>query len=78
MGFDMNSFTSRGREVITGAAERAGEWGHTYVGSEHILLSMLRLSACAAAQILKKHGVTEQKSEEWLEYLVGRGTPCRT
>lgn len=78
MGYDMTSFTSRGREVITGAAECAGAWGHTYIGSEHLLLSMLRLSGCTAAHILRKHGVTPRKSDEWLEYLVGKGTPCRT
>ncbi len=78
MGFDMASFTSRGREVITGAAECAGAWGHTYVGSEHLLMAMVKLTGCTASQILRKHGVTARKSEEWLEYLVGRGTPCRT
>ncbi len=78
MSFDLASFTSKGREVITSAAECAGGWGHTYVGSEHLLLSMIKLTGCTAAQILKKHGVTLRKAEEWLEYLVGRGTPCRT
>lgn len=77
-GYDMASFTSKGREVIGMAAECAGAWGHTYVGSEHLLLAMARMSGCTGSQILKKHGVTLRKTEEWLEYVVGRGTPCRT
>ncbi len=76
-GYDMASFTSKGRELISLAAECAGTWGHTYVGSEHILLAMSKMSACTGGQVLKAHGVTVRKTEEWLEYIVGRGTPCR-
>ncbi len=76
-GYDMAAFTSKGREVISEAVECAGAWGHTYVGSEHLLLAMTRMSSCTAAQILKKHGITSRRCEEKLEYLVGRGTPCR-
>ncbi|MGN0634368.1 MAG: ATP-dependent Clp protease ATP-binding subunit [Oscillospiraceae bacterium] len=75
--YDMSAFTAKGKEVITLAAECAGAWGHTYVGSEHLLLSMTRMYGCTAAQILKKHGITLRKTEERLEYFVGRGTPCR-
>ena len=77
-GYDMTSFTSKGREVITAAAECAGAWGHTYIGSEHLLMALARTGGCTGAQVLKKHGVTLRKCEEWLEYIVGRGTPCRT
>ncbi len=76
-GYDMATFTSKGRELITLAAECAGSWGHTYVGSEHILLAMAELGSCTGGQVLKTHGVTRRKTEEWLEYIVGRGTPCR-
>lgn len=75
--FDMSAYTSKAREAVSLAAECAGAWGHTYVGSEHLLLALTRMSGCTAAQILKKHGVTLRKTEEKLEYLVGRGTPCR-
>ncbi len=76
-GYDMASFTSKGRELISLAAESAGSWGHTYVGSEHLLLAMAELGSCTGGQVLKTHGVTRSKTEEWLEYIVGRGTPCR-
>lgn len=75
--FDTSGFTSKAREVVDLAVECAGAWGHTYVGSEHLLLAATRMSGCTAAQILKKHGVTLRKTEERLEYIVGRGTPCR-
>lgn len=76
-GYDMKSFTGKGRELISLAAECAGTWGHTYVGSEHLLLAMARMGNCTGGQILRKHGVTMRRTEEWLEYIVGRGTPCR-
>ena len=76
-GFEMSGFTPKAREITQMAAECAGAWGHTYVGSEHLLLAMTRLSGCTASQILKKHGVTLKKTEDRLEYIIGRGTPCR-
>ena len=40
-GFEIDRFTKKGREIIRGAINCAGNWGHTYRGSEHILLSIL-------------------------------------
>ncbi len=74
---DMSRFTGKAQELVSNAAECAGSWGHTYVGSEHLLLSMVTIPGSTGAQLLKKHGVTLRKTEEWLEYTVGRGTPCR-
>ena len=74
---DMSRFTAKARELVAEAAECAGRWGHTYVGSEHLLLAMTAMAGSTGAQLLKKHGVTLRKTEEWLEYTVGRGTPCR-
>lgn len=75
--FDTSGFTPKAREAVELAIECAGAWGHTYVGSEHLLLAITRMNGCTAAQILKKHGVTLRKTEDRLEYTVGRGTPCR-
>ncbi|MBR1723955.1 MAG: ATP-dependent Clp protease ATP-binding subunit, partial [Ruminococcus sp.] len=74
---DMSRFTGKARELVSEAAVCAGNWGHTYVGSEHLLLAMTTMPGSTGAQLLKKHGVTLRKTEEWLEYTVGRGTPCR-
>ena len=76
-GYNISSFTPKGREVVSEAIECAGAWGHTYVGSEHLLLALSAVSGCVGSQILKKHGVTLKKIEERLECIVGRGTPCR-
>ena len=37
--FDSDSFTPRARELVKNAVTLAGSWGHTYIGTEHILLS---------------------------------------
>lgn len=75
--YDMSLFTSKAQMLIAEAAVCAGSWGHTYVGSEHLLIAMTAMPGSTGAQLLKKHGVTARKAEEWLEYTVGRGTPCR-
>ena len=74
---ELTFFTGRARTLLSEAAVCAGSWGHTYVGSEHLLMAMTTSPGSTGAQLLKRRGVTARKTEEWLEYTVGRGTPCR-
>lgn len=53
-----NKFTQRARRVLTLAMEQAQELGHSYIGSEHLLLGMLAERECTAARLLTRHGVT--------------------
>lgn len=76
-GFDIERFTRKGRELIRTAVTAAGKWGHTYIGTEHILLSCALCENTAAAAILLKHGVTAERIETEIERIIGRGTPCR-
>ena len=71
------SFTEKSREILKNAVSAAGKLGHTYVGSEHLLLSMLEESNSAAHTILVKNSVTRRGVEQKITTLVGRGTPCR-
>jgi ATP-dependent Clp protease ATP-binding subunit ClpA len=70
------AYTSKARETALAAVRTAGEWGHTYVGSEHLLLAIAKSGGSTAAAVLKRHGVTLRKTEETLRQTVGRGTPC--
>ena len=52
-----DKFTKKAAEMIDGAVDIASEMGHTYVGSEHILLAMTRDGTSQAAEILIDNGV---------------------
>lgn len=75
--FDNDSFTPRARELVKNAVTLAGSWGHTYIGTEHILLSAAYEEDSTACAVLLRHEVTAQRIEEQIEYIIGRGTPCR-
>lgn len=75
--FEIERFTKKARDIIRGAAVCAGKWGHTYIGSEHLLLAVLEEGASTASAVLMKHSVTVQGVEEQLLRMIGRGTPCR-
>ena len=76
-GPEIERFTPKSREVIKNAVLIAGKWGHTYIGTEHLLLSMAVSENTAACTILLKHGVTAEKIENEIDNIIGRGTPCR-
>lgn len=70
-----DKFTSKASEIIEGAVETASEMGHTYVGSEHILLAMTRDGTSVAAEILIDNGVSYDDLRRVIVDLVGLGTP---
>ena len=53
--FEIDRFTKKGRDIIRGAVVCAGKWGHTYIGSEHILLSIMEEGTSAAWGGFLKH-----------------------
>jgi len=70
-----SKFTKKSADIIEGAVEYASEMGHTYVGSEHILLSILGEDTSTAADILKNSGITFDSFKNSIIELVGQGTP---
>lgn len=75
-GFETERFTRKGREIIELAVTLAGRWGHTYVGTEHILLACAECDSSAAGTALFKYGVTSEKICTEIQHIIGRGTPC--
>lgn len=67
--------TERAREAITNAAEAALSLGHNYVGTEHLLMGLIREGEGVAGKILEANGITEEKVEEKIIALVGAGEP---
>lgn len=70
-------FTEKCCNILKGAVLTAGKLGHTYVGSEHLLLAMLEEGNSAGHTILIKNGINKRAVENKITTLIGKGTPCR-
>ncbi len=77
MKYNFNGFTAKANESLNKAIESAENLGHTYVGSEHLLLGLLRIDGGVAAVVLQKNGVTAEKIEELIKTQIGYGTPSK-
>ena len=53
------TYTEKAKRVLKEAQKASGQLGQNYVGTEHILIGLLREKSCAASQLL-----TERKAEE--------------
>lgn len=76
--FYQNRFTERAQQALTKAQEAAASFGHSYIGSEHLLLGLLREEGGPAAKALSACGVTDDALVKQIEELSGRGTPDST
>jgi ATP-dependent Clp protease ATP-binding subunit ClpC len=66
-------FSERARRVLTSAQEEAQHLNHSYIGTEHILLGLIREEEGVAAKVLNNLGVTLPKVRSAVEYIIGRG-----
>ena len=66
-------FTGRAREVVVLAQEEARALSHNYIGTEHILLGLLREEEGIAARVLGELGVTLEEIRSQVAQIVGRG-----
>lgn len=69
----MNRFTASACNVLTNAMTYAEDMGHTYIGSEHILLGLLSEANTAASKFLTMAGVTFEKSRDMIVKSTGKG-----
>ena len=68
-------FTNRAEKAITCAQEIAGEFGHNYIGTEHLLAGLMREGSGLAYKILTSNGITEEKIEKLIEEFIGKNKP---
>jgi ATP-dependent Clp protease ATP-binding subunit ClpC len=68
-----NRFTERARKVIILAKEEARRFNHDYIGTEHILLGLIREGEGVAATVLQKLGVSLENIRLEIEKLVQPG-----
>ena len=74
MKYNFSGFTEKANAALNQAINSAEQLGHTYVGSEHLLLGLLRVGSGVAATILNANDVTDEKIEELLKETIGYGT----
>ena len=67
--------TERARMALAKAQEAAQDMGHSYVGTEHILLGIAAEGEGLGAKVLRDNGLDESMLSELLEKYVGRGAP---
>ncbi len=73
-----DQFTPRARQVIILARKEADRFNHDYIGTEHILLGLLRLGQGVAVDILRELGVDFQTLRMEVERAVGTGPETKT
>ena len=66
-------FTERAQRALIYSQEEARNLGHNYVGTEHLLLGLLKEGEGAAAQVLQGLGIDSDSIREQVENLVGKG-----
>ncbi len=73
MASRFEKFTERARRVLTLAQEEAQHFSHSYIGTEHILLGLVREEEGIAARVLINLGVVLSKVRSAVEFIIGRG-----
>jgi len=73
MASRFEKFSERARRVLTLAQEEAQHLNHSYIGTEHILLGLLREEEGVAAKVLTNLNVSLGKVRSGVEFIIGHG-----
>ena len=74
----MNNFTPRAQQVLALARKEADRFHHNYVGTEHILLGLIKLGQGVAVSVLQKMGLDLETVRGAVEKQVGTGQETKT
>jgi ATP-dependent Clp protease ATP-binding subunit ClpC len=73
MASRFEKFSERARRALTFAQEEAQRFNHNYIGTEHILLGLVRESEGVAAKVLISLGAELTKVRASVEFIIGKG-----
>ena len=73
----IDRFTEAAREAISLAAEAAESLGHSYVGTEHLLIGLIEEEDGVAGKVLEANGVRADKVAELVSQLISPNQPVR-
>jgi ATP-dependent Clp protease ATP-binding subunit ClpA len=68
-----DKFTERARRVFAFAQEEARRFQHNFIGTEHLLLGLIRDGDGVALQVMRNLGIDPAQVREKVEYIIGRG-----
>ncbi len=74
----MNNFTPRAQQVLALARKEADRFHHNYVGTEHLLLGLIKLGQGVAVSVLQKMGLDLETVRGEVEKQVGVGQESKT
>lgn len=75
--YRFNYFTQKASEALNLAIKAAENLGHNYIGSEHILLALVKEGAGVAYSVLDSKGVAADDIEKFIKNNIGVGNPTR-
>ncbi len=73
--YKFTGFNEKANVALNNAVNAAEDLGHTYIGSEHLLLGILKDTSSTASAILHSRGITFRKTEDAVKASVGIGMP---
>lgn len=73
--YKFTGFTERANDALNTAIETAQSMGHAYIGSEHLLIGLLRDSEGVAGTVLSQFGVDAGQIESLIKSTIGIGSP---
>jgi ATP-dependent Clp protease ATP-binding subunit ClpC len=74
----MNNFTPRAQQVLALARKEADRFNHSYVGTEHLLLGLIKLGQGVAVNVLERMGLELEAVRMEVEKEVGSGPPQKS
>ena len=69
----MYKFTNRAEKALEIAQELAVEFGHNYIGTEHLLYGLVKEGTGVASKVLENQDITAEKIAEEIDELIGKG-----
>ena len=73
--YKFTGFTERANDALNTAIETAQSMGHAYIGSEHLIIGLLRDSEGVAGTVLAQFGVDAGQIESLIKSTIGIGSP---
>ncbi len=73
--FKFTGFTEKANRALNKAVQAAESMGHTYIGSEHLLLGLLSDKSTVAGAVLAAHNMQYDNIENYIKQAVGVGVP---
>ena len=73
MASRFEKFSERARRVLSLAQEEAQRFNHNYIGTEHVLLGLVRENEGTAAKVLGGLGIELNKIRSAVEFIIGKG-----